>query len=152
MLTFAPAANANASAPAANIQCRSNSKVFARGGATPASRSVTVRLCVERDDVTLRAWGSVSMGAKSGTADIVYHLVVNVRLEQNDADMAAVSCDATAWTNFDDAGGQRFTCQTQDRYSSETGGWTADGNVSYDLIGDGKNDLTWSLAGSPAIS
>src|SRR4051812_4277626 len=92
MLAFAPAANASAGTLAATTQCRSNSKLFARGGSTPASRSVTVRLCVERDGVTLRAWGAVSMGAKSGTADIVYHLVVNVRLEQHDADFAGFSC------------------------------------------------------------
>jgi hypothetical protein len=30
-------------------------------------------------------------------------------------------------------------------------GWTADGNVSYDIVGDRKNDLTWSLTGSPMI-
>ncbi|MDG4821711.1 hypothetical protein O7635_07575 [Asanoa sp. WMMD1127] len=141
-------------AQAAGPQCRSNSKVFARGGSTAASRSVTVRLCIQRaeDGVTMRAWGDVSMGAKSGSADIVYHMVVNVRMEHNDDDMSYASCDAAAWANFDDGGGHRFECRTPDRYSSVRGGWTADGNVSYDIVGDGLNDLNWSLTGSPAIS
>jgi hypothetical protein len=141
-------------ASAAGPQCRSNSKVFARGGSTAASRSVTVRLCIQRaeDGVTLRSYGSVSMGAKSGSADIVYHMIINIRMEQNDADMSYQSCDAASWANFDDDGGYRFECRTPDRFSSNRGGWTTDGNVSYDIVGDGLNDLTWSLAGSPAIS
>jgi hypothetical protein len=142
---FAPTASA------ADRLCETTSKVFARGGSTKASRTVHVKLCVERDGEALKATGQLSMGPKTGSADIVYHFTLNVRLERYDDDYAVMSCSGESWVNFDDAGGVRFTCQTETRYSPVAGGWTADGNVSYDIIGDGLNNLNWSLQGSPEL-
>ncbi|MDG4821710.1 hypothetical protein O7635_07570 [Asanoa sp. WMMD1127] len=145
LLVFAPAAQA---APA---QCRGNTKAFSNGYAT-AQRNITVRLCVHRiDSDTVWAYAELETGAKRGSADLFYHFHINVRLERYDSDLATNTCIASDAANSGSQWGFMLSCPTTKRNTTVTGGWTADGNVSYDIVGDGKNDLTWSLTGSPMI-
>ncbi|SDZ15132.1 hypothetical protein SAMN05444365_10640 [Micromonospora pattaloongensis] len=136
---------------AAVEQCRGNSKGFSNGTAT-AQRNITITLCVQRVDVdTVRAYAEMTNGPKAGSVNIFYHFIINVRLERYDSDFETASCTATYNANGSTYG-YMLTCATPFLQTAATGGWTADGNVSYDIIGDGKGDLTWSLTGSPAIS
>ncbi|WP_121157248.1 hypothetical protein [Micromonospora pisi] len=148
----AASAGTTGAAVAAASTCRDNVKTFSRGGATKASRTITLRLCVHRDGDYLWATAETLSTPKTTSADLFYHFVVNLRLERNDADFASASDDQTGWGNYDGSANYLTGFDTPYYVSGATGGWTADGNVSYDIIGDGVNDLTWSLTGSPVLN
>jgi hypothetical protein len=141
-----------AATAASSNECRDNSKPLVRGD-FKASRSVTVSLCVERIDDTLFAWADVTTTEKSGKPDIVYHFRVTVRLERYDSVIASESCTYTAAINADNISGYIDPpCLVDPKVSTAEGGWSADGTVSYDIIADGKEDLTWDLHGSDTIT
>ena len=145
------AASASDVTAAAAEECRGNTKAFTNGSAT-AQRNITMKLCIQRvDHDTVRAYAEMHNGAKAGSANIFYHFIINVRLERHDTVLDSRSCTATASSNIDTYG-YMLTCATAFKTTTATGGWSADGIVSYDIIGDGKGDLTWNLYGSPVIS
>ncbi|MFF7260130.1 hypothetical protein ACFZCL_07545 [Streptomyces sp. NPDC008159] len=113
---------------------------------------VYVKLCVYRTSANnyyAKAyidWADGGGGLSTGMDD----LTVNLRLERNDADYRTASGDYTGAVNtFQESSGNAFS--TTNYYSTTTGGWTADGNVHWDINNDGAGGDTWSLGGSPSI-
>ena len=45
-----------------------------------------------------------------------------------------------------------FSLGATEEGSLTAGGWTADGQVVYDIADDGIGRVTWNLTGSPSIS
>ncbi|MEV4620738.1 hypothetical protein AB0J74_18755 [Asanoa sp. NPDC049573] len=133
----------------AALQCYPNTKNFKRANST-VQKTVTINLCVQRIGTSgLRAYADISMENKTGTADIVYDATLNVRLEHND-DVIESSAESMGYEINDDY--DYYWIASTDEFSSPlTGGWSADGVVYYDIVGDGKGTQTWELHGSPTI-
>ncbi|MGK5673489.1 hypothetical protein ACSNOB_11690 [Micromonospora sp. URMC 106] len=132
-------------APAsAATACKTNTKEFPTDF---YNADVTVKLCVVSRNGGHFADGYVSWNeAGSNKFD---KFVVQVRLERNDADIAVTSCSMTSSINSlyqgDDFCGRGS-------FASGSGGWTADGKVTYNINNDGEGDMVWELTGSPSIS
>ncbi|MET8215414.1 hypothetical protein [Streptomyces hirsutus] len=110
-----------------------------------------VTLCVHRSsDNYYNAYADISWkdgggGLSAGMED----LVLNLRLERNDADYKNQNFNIAGTVNYKDSGSTRVTGGSY--HSSTTGGWTADGHVAWDIQNDGAGGGTWSLGGSPSI-
>ncbi|WP_018549150.1 hypothetical protein [Streptomyces sp. LaPpAH-108] len=110
-----------------------------------------VTLCVHRSsDNYYNAYADISWqdgggGLSTGMED----LVLNLRLERNDADYQNENIDIAGTVNYKESGSARITGHSY--YSTTTGGWTADGHVAWDIQNDGAGGGTWSLTGSPKI-
>ncbi|NUT18635.1 MAG: hypothetical protein HOV77_05580 [Hamadaea sp.] len=134
---------------AAGTQCYPNTKTFKRG---TTQRTVTINLCVQRiGSSTLRAYADISMGKKSGTPDIVYDATLNVRLEHNDDPIESTADSMGYEINDESASAWGWIVSTDEFSSTVVGGWSADGVVYYDLVGDGLGTQAWELHGSPTI-
>lgn len=134
----------------AATQCYPNTKTFKRPGTT-TQRTVTINLCVQRIGTsTLRAYANIAIENKTGSPDIVYDATLNVRLESYDDVIESNACSMGYEIN-DESGDYYWICQTPQFSSSVVGGWSADGVVYYDIVGDGLNTQTWELHGSPTI-
>ncbi|MFI8354969.1 hypothetical protein [Streptomyces cyaneofuscatus] len=117
-----------------------------------ANLTVAIKLCVQRTSTNYySAWSYISWnGNGDGLAVGMEKLKVNLRLERNDADYRTGSNDYTSEVNaYESKTNWGFGTTTY--YSSTSGGWTADGNVEWDINNDGKGGGTWSLGGSPSI-
>ncbi|PZT74205.1 MULTISPECIES: hypothetical protein [unclassified Streptomyces] len=113
---------------------------------------VYINLCVHRTSGNNYyakahiAWKDGGGGLSTGMDDVT----VNLRLERHDADYKTASGRYNGIMNlYQDGSGYAFS--TGSYSSSSTGGWTADGNVHWDINNDGAGGGTWSLTGSPAI-
>ncbi|KAF7586166.1 hypothetical protein BBP40_009332 [Aspergillus hancockii] len=110
-----------------------------------------VTLCVHRSaDNYYHAYADISWqdgggGLSTGMED----LILNLRLERNDADKRNEDISIKGLVNYKDSGSARVTGTKY--HSSTNGGWTADGHVKWDIQNDGKGGGTWSLTGSPNI-
>lgn len=82
---------------------------------------------------------------------LFYYFRVQVRLERYDADHKVNKCDYTAQAN-DPGWWGLYTCRSGTVSTSLRGGWTGDGYVEYDKVGDGHGRQVWELTGSPAIN
>lgn len=82
---------------------------------------------------------------------LFYYFRVEIRLEHNDGDYEVVKCNYTGQANQPGWYGP-YTCKSGALDSNLRGGWTADGYVEWDVIGDGLGRQTWQLQGSPAIN
>src|SRR5690606_9734074 len=77
-----------------------------------------------------------------------------VRLERYDADYKVKKCDFTweanylGWPDSDTPRG----CAAGRISTSLRGGWTSDGYLEFDAVGDGKGRIVWQLKGSPQIT
>ncbi|MET9439610.1 hypothetical protein [Streptomyces sp. NPDC006610] len=116
-----------------------------------ANLDVYITLCVYRDsnsDYKAKAYVSWADGGQ-GNAGGMEKFYVQVRLERNDADYRT---NTTNYSNVMNAyGSSSASNETTEYHSSTTGGWTADGTVSYNVDLDGDGDKTWALGGSPSI-
>jgi hypothetical protein len=140
---------ASASAAAASECHAVQSKSFDTIG---ANLDLHIKLCVHRTSGNYYyasvavSWEDGGGGLSTGM-DLVR---VNLRLEHNDADYKTGSANYTTAVNtFTEGDGYGFS--TGSYYSTSTGGWTADGNVEWDIDNDGEGGGTWSLTGSPSI-
>ncbi|KAL4882976.1 hypothetical protein BJY04DRAFT_216694 [Aspergillus karnatakaensis] len=112
---------------------------------------LSVKLCVHRSASNYyHAYADVSWkdgggGLSTGMED----LVLNLRLERNDADKRNQNFNIAGSINYKESGSLRITGDTF--HSTTTGGWTADGHVKWDIQNDGAGGGTWSLGGSPKI-
>lgn len=110
-----------------------------------------VTLCVHRSTNNYYhayadiSWKDGGGGLSAGMED----LILNLRLERNDADKRSEDISIKGLVNYDDSGSTRITGKTF--HSTTTGGWTADGHVKWDIQNDGAGGGTWSLTGSPKI-
>ncbi|WP_457464457.1 hypothetical protein [Streptomyces sp. TE5632] len=110
-----------------------------------------VTLCVHRSSSNYYnayadiSWKDGGGGLSAGMED----LVLNLRLERNDADYKNQNFNIAGTVNYKESGSTRVTGDSH--YSSTTGGWTADGHVAWDIQNDGAGGGTWSLGGSPSI-
>ncbi|MFU0238985.1 hypothetical protein ACKI1J_25020 [Streptomyces scabiei] len=122
-----------ASAAAAGRCTRGQHKTYATIG---ANLDVHVALCVSRTPgndcrATVRfRWSDGGGGLGTGRDK----LKVNLRLERNDVTRRNGSADWAEATNF-----------------ARTGGWTADGDIGWDIDNDGTGGGTTPLQGSPEI-
>ncbi|NEC90592.1 hypothetical protein G3I71_33440 [Streptomyces sp. SID12501] len=91
------------------------------------------------------AWSDGGGGASSG----MEKLVLNLRLERNDADFENENVSIAGRVNYAIDGSTRVVGSTY--HSATTGGWTADGSVAWNIQNDGDGGGTWSLGGSPSI-
>lgn len=140
--TTAHAANGSA--------CRQQDKSFSIPGKPDIS--VTINLCVERNNGRHRAVADVSWGSWAGVPKNAFdNFNVKIRLERYDRDQKTRSVNLTPYINAPDRYAHHITIETAWSTSSADGGWTSDGAVSYNINNDGKGDATWSLHGSPEI-
>lgn len=116
-----------------------------------ADLDVYVNLCVTRTSsndyqATVKfRWSDGGGGLSTG----MDKLKVNLRLERHDADYRTGSADYAAATNAYQSGNRGFSTTTY--HSTTTGGWTADGNIEWDINNDGTDGGTTPLGGSPSI-
>ncbi|WP_371672615.1 hypothetical protein OG985_36205 [Streptomyces sp. NBC_00289] len=112
---------------------------------------LAVQLCVTRNSSNdYRAYADISWndgggGVSAGMED----LILNLRLERNDADYRNEDFNINSPIRVNESGSTRVYGSTY--RSSTTGGWTADGHVEWDIQNDGKGGDTWPLGGSPSI-
>ncbi|MFH8492311.1 hypothetical protein [Streptomyces longisporoflavus] len=105
-----------------------------------------VKLCVVRSGGTYWARADVRWSGVAGRDFEKY--VVNVRLERNDADYRTKNDNLVGeWGDGSDS----KLISTGGYTSATLGGWTADGNVTYNEDLDGKGDYVWHLTGSPSL-
>ncbi|MFF6878908.1 hypothetical protein ACFY9S_26865 [Streptomyces sp. NPDC012474] len=116
-----------------------------------ANLDLYVTLCVHRssgNDYNSYAdisWKDGGGGLSAGMED----LVLNLRLERNDADYRNENINIAGSVNYKDSGSMRVTGARY--HSNTTGGWTADGHIAWDIQNDGAGGGTWGLGGSPSI-
>ncbi|MEU1553525.1 hypothetical protein [Streptomyces scabiei] len=116
-----------------------------------ADLDVYVNLCVSRTSgndyqATVKfRWSDGGGGLSTG----MDKLKVNLRLERNDVTQRSGSADWAEATNFAQSGNRGFSTTTF--HSNTTGGWTADGDIDWDINNDGTGGGTTPLQGSPEI-
>jgi hypothetical protein len=76
-------------------------------------------------------------------------LKVNLRLERNDADKRTAYANYADDTNTFTSGNRGFSTTTF--HSTTTGGWTADGNIEWDIDNDGTSGGTTQPGGTSEI-
>lgn len=85
-----------------------------------------------------------------------HHFIIDVRAEQyvnsKDSIMGRISCDITAAINAQENG--TAYCPVLGSKATRTSSkiFSTDGDVSYDIAGDGNGNFGWGLAGTPRIS
>jgi hypothetical protein len=146
--TLALAGPANAT----DTQCATSSKEYPTNG---FNADVKVELCINRN------WGGSggSSSYKWATAKVSWgdsgsgkfeNFDVQVRIEQNDADVKTRTCDFTSAINGSSSGSK--TCRLPDSASYvNISGNTADGHVVANVNDDGEGNQTWGLAGTAKI-
>lgn len=113
--------------------------------------TVWARNCIYKDGTYRRARIEYEWADTGWFGRRFDKFIVKPRLERNDADYSTASCDITSKIN-DSTSSDKGTCYATAYYSSLSGGWTADGSVTYNIDADGLGDRGWSLTGSPAVS
>ncbi|MEU9333591.1 hypothetical protein AB0D49_10585 [Streptomyces sp. NPDC048290] len=110
-----------------------------------------ITLCVYRDasnDYKATAYVSWADGGQ-GNSGGMEKFYVQVRVERNDT---VYRTNTTNYSNvMNSAGSGSGSNSTPEYRSATTGGWTADGTVTYNIDLDGEGDKTWQLGGSPSI-
>jgi len=136
-------------APAeAASKCYTNSKAF-----TPLYHPVLVDVttCVKVTGNVKQAYAQVDWAGRGSMGRRFDEFRVQIRLEFSDYVHTSKVCDFTYELNDQYDGSKTCTTST---YSSgaNSGGWTGDGVVYYNLEADGKGELDpWALHGSPEI-
>lgn len=139
---------ATASAAAASDCSSKQHKAFDTLG---ANLDVYITLCVYRDSnsdyhaTANVSWTDGNQGSNGG----MEKLYVEVRLERNDTVYKKNTTNYSNVTNAYSSGSGSNS--TAEYHSSTTGGWTADGTVTWNVDLDGEGDGTWDLTGSPSI-
>jgi hypothetical protein len=130
--------------------CYPNTKTIALPGKPDVK--VTVDTCVQSDGDYYRPYVKIRWDGTSGFigGTRFNSFAVSYRLERYDSTKTVFSCDKTSAINGHESGstacyGYRW------HHSTDSGGWTADGKVLYDVANDGNSTYTWQLHGSPAI-
>ena len=148
-LMLAGTAAVSAPSASATSKCSTNTKEFPTSG---FNVDVTIKLCIDRwwggpggSYEYRRASAYVSWGDAGGNKWDNFD--VQVRLENNDADVRTAWCDITSKLDNNSSGST--TCETTTVVNGS--GNTADGYVSYNINDDGKGDYGWSLTGSPKL-
>ncbi|MES9542193.1 hypothetical protein [Actinomadura sp. NPDC000600] len=145
-LTLAGPANAT------DTQCATSSKEYPTNG---FNADVTVKLCIYRN------WGGSGGGDsyKWATAEVSWgdsgagkfeNFDVQVRIEQNDADVKTRTCDFTSAINGSSSGSRTCRLPSSGSYLNISGN-TADGHVVANVNDDGQGDQTWGLQGTPKL-
>jgi len=138
-------------APAANASTTQCTDWQHKEFATPGyNTDVEIRLCVEAYSsahsgyAETRWWDGGTYYKKFDNFD------VRIRVERYDADYDSVGCSYESSINLYDS--DYRVCDGLWVGSGSSGGWSVDGYVAYNLDGDGKGGMTWSLHGTPLVN
>jgi len=145
-----PVAAAHAENPAVT-SCHSQTRSFPTPG---DDTSLTVKTCITwspaaPDSHQSSAWISWTHGGDSAADGNRKFdaLEVTIRLERYGRSYGSVACSFAGDINRNRSGSG--ICFGVTLNSTANGGWTGDGQVTYDLDRDGKGASTWQLTGSP---
>lgn len=145
------------SAEAAPVQRCRDQETWIRNLPYAELMNVKIDMCVASDGGNQRnafvnnIWWEVE---SKFTSDNFYYFRFQARLERNDADYSVKKCDLTWHANhlrWPDANTPSM-CSAGKITTSLRGGWTGDGYLEYDIVGDGEGRKTWQLTGSPVIN
>jgi hypothetical protein len=91
---------------------------------------------------------------KATSYNLYYYFRIQIRLERNDADYSVHKCDLTWEANYlrRPDGNTPSICSAGKISTGLRGGWTGDGYLEYDIVGDGEGRKTWQFTGSPQIN
>ncbi|MEX1652157.1 MULTISPECIES: hypothetical protein [Streptomyces] len=122
---------------------------------------VKIRLCVRKSGGVHLAYAEGTWGDGGGPVANFEQFDIHVRVERSDVVKNQSTCSLSGDLNlygsgsFDERGTSRsgslhcgFMTSTT---ASGTGGWSADGSVTYNINNDGEGAHTWDLTGSPTI-
>ncbi|WP_112246591.1 hypothetical protein [Kribbella monticola] len=149
-LVLAGTAELGVTTASAATACRTNTKSVS----LPGKPDVTfkVQLCVSGSGTLRHAQATFSWSGNYGYIggtrfNVVY---LTVLLEQHDGGRGATGSYYTA--NVDDQYSGTVSLGVSKTGSLSSGGWSADGDLQYDVTDDGNPTHTWELYGSPEIS
>lgn len=140
------------------LKCTAFQQKYIANGS--GSVTVSLQLCVERYNGNVRRAGfrliEVQTRDFTNPANVVYYLHAFVRLEhhQNRVTHRGCNSDDGYWNYYANYRGIHLlgTCSSPAHTGGSSGGWTADGVISYDVKGDGLGKIQWPLSGTQAIN
>ncbi|NEA23387.1 hypothetical protein [Actinomadura bangladeshensis] len=146
--TLALAGPANAT----DSKCATSQKEYPTNG---YNADIKVELCISRNwggsggsNSYTWAWAKVTWG-DSGAGKFE-NFDVQVRIEQNDADIKTRTCDFTSAVNGSTSGSKTCRLPSSGSYVNISGN-TADGHVVANVNDDGEGNHTWGLQGTGKI-
>ncbi|MGP4028695.1 hypothetical protein [Actinomadura sp. 3N407] len=139
-------------ANATDTRCKTSTKEYPTNG---FNADVSVRLCIYRNwggpgGSNSYKWASAHVSWGDSGSGKFENFDVQVRIEQNDADIRTKTCDFTAEINGSSSGSKTCRLPGTGSYLNIAGN-TADGHVVANVNDDGKGNQTWGLAGTAKL-
>lgn len=146
--TLALAGPANAT----TTRCATSAKEYPTNG---FNADIKVELCIHRNwggpgGSNSYKWATARVSWGDSGAGKFENFDVQVRIEQNDADIRTKTCDFTAEVNGSGDGSKTCSLPGSGSYVNISGN-TADGRVRANVNDDGDGNKNWGLRGTPKL-